>query len=114
MEDIVARHVASIQRNIKRTIEKAWFTPLCEMNALDEVPRCNFGKEPTGVEDIAPAEIISKGLDLGYINQQQFYEICRQMGVKITETLGQEEKKPEETEEKPAEEEEDEQKQGND
>ena len=104
MEDIVARHVASIQRNIKRTVERAWFGPLCQMNGMEEVPKVNFGKEPTGVEDITPSDVITKGLDLGYINQEQFYEICRQIGVKITETLGREEQKPEKNE-KPAEEE---------
>ena len=99
MEDIVARHVASIQRNIKRIIEKAWLGPLCEMNGLEEMPRVNFGREPTGVEDIAPSEIIAKGLELGYINQQQYYEVLKQIGVKITESLGKEEEKPEEDEE---------------
>ena len=98
MEDIVARHVASIQRNIKRTIEKAWFTPLCNMNALEEVPKVNFGREPTGVEDITPSEIVAKGMELGYINQMQFYEICRNMGIKITETLAKTEEEDEETE----------------
>lgn len=100
MEDIVARHVASIQRNIKRIIEKAWFTPLCQMNALEEVPRVNFGREPTGVEDITPSDIITKGLELGYINQQQYYQILREIGVKITETLEEPKEKPKE-EEKP-------------
>jgi hypothetical protein len=106
MEDIVARHVASIQRNIKRTIEKAWFEPLIQMNAgdMEDVPRVNFGKEPTGVEDITPSDIITKGLELGYISQAQFYEILRIIGVKITESLQEEpkkEEKPEETEENP-------------
>jgi len=107
MEDIVARHVASIQRNIKRIIEKAWLGPLCEMNGLEEMPRVNFGREPTGVEDIAPSEIIAKGLELGYINQQQYYEILKQIGVKISESLQEEPKKqgkPKETEEEPEEE----------
>ena len=102
MEDIVARHVASIQRNIKRTIERAWYTPLCY--GLDEVPKCNFGKEPTGVEDITPSEVISKGLELGYINQQQYYEILRQIGVKITEELANPEKEEQKPEEKKPEE----------
>jgi hypothetical protein len=120
MEDIVARHVASIQRSIKRVIERAWFTPLVQMNGFEEVPKINFGREPTGVEDIVPSEIITKGLELGYISQAQFYEICRNMGVKITESLAEEpEKQEEETEEENPEktgkeEEEDEQKQGND
>jgi len=108
MEDIVARHVASIQRNIKRTIEKAWFTPLCNMNGLEEVPKVNFGREPTGVEDITPSEIIAKGMELGYINQMQFYEICRNMGIKITETLAKETEEEEEETEKPEETEEEE------
>lgn len=103
MEDIVARHVASIQRNIKRIIERAWFTPLCDMNGLDEVPRCNFGKEPTGVEKVTPSEIITKGLELGFINRQQYYEICRNLGIKINEGLAEQEPEPEE--EKPNEEE---------
>lgn len=102
MEDIVARHVASIQRNIKRTIEKSWYVPLCQMNAQEEIPKVNFGKEPTGVEDLTPSEIIAKGMELGYISQPQFYEILRQMGVKVTEVLGTEEIKPKE-EEKPKE-----------
>ena len=107
MEDIVARHVASIQRNIKRIIEKAWLGPLCEMNGLEEMPRVNFGREPTGVEDIVPSEIIAKGLELGYINQQQYYEVLKQIGVKISESLQEEPKKqgkPKETEEEPEEE----------
>ena len=108
MEDIVARHVASIQRNIKRTIEKAWFTPLCNMNGLEEVPKVNFGREPTGVEDITPSEIVAKGMELGYINQMQFYEICRNMGIKITETLAKETEEEEEETEKPEETEEEE------
>lgn len=108
MEDIVARHVASIQRNIKRIIEKAWLGPLCEMNGLDEMPRVNFGREPTGVEDITPSDIITKGLELGYINQAQYYEILRTIGVKISEELATkpeiEEEPEEEPEEKPEEE----------
>jgi hypothetical protein len=99
MEDIVARHVASIQRTIKRQMEKSWFTPLVKLNALDETPRINFGKEPTGVEDITPSDIITTGINMGYINQPQYYEILRSIGVKINEELATkpEPKKDEET-----------------
>ena len=101
MEDIVARHVASIQRTIKRQIEKSWFNPLIKLNGLEEFPRVNFGREPTGVEDITPSEIITTGLNLGYINQAQYYEILRSIGVKINEELAT---KPEpKNEEKPGE-----------
>ena len=104
MEDIVARHVASIQRNIKRIIEKAWFEPLIKLNTgdMEDIPRVNFGREPTGVEDITPSDIITTGLQLGYISQAQYYEILRTIGVKITESLGE---KPEKKEEKPEDEE---------
>ena len=112
MEDIVARHVASIQRNIKRIIEKAWLGPLCEMNGLEEMPRVNFGREPTGVEDITPSDIITKGLELGYINQAQYYEILRAIGVKINEELATKPEIKEEPEEKPEEEEPEEPKTG--
>jgi hypothetical protein len=99
MEDIVARHVASIQRNIKRTVEKAWYEPLVLMNGLEEVPRVNFGREPTGVEDLVPSDIITKMLELGYISQPQAYEILRQMGVKITEVAEEPQEKPQKQEE---------------
>jgi len=97
MEDIVARHVASIQRNIKRAVEKSWYTPLIQINAydLEDVPRVNFGREPTGVEDITPSDIITKGLELGYISQPQYYEILKQIGLKITEKWAPEPQKQE-------------------
>jgi hypothetical protein len=101
MEDIVVRHVASIQRPLKRIIEKSWYEPLIKMNGLEEVPRVNFGKEPTGVGDITPSDIITKGLELGYISQPQYYEILRTIGVKITESLGETPKKQENPTEKP-------------
>ncbi len=97
MEDIVARHVASIQRGIKRSIEKVWFEPLINMNGLEEVPRVNFGKEPTGVENITPSDIITKGLDLRYINQAQYYEILRSIGIKINEELATKPEIPQDT-----------------
>jgi hypothetical protein len=85
IDDIVGRHVASIQRSLKRGVEKYWFEPLVQMYDLSEVPKLNFGKEPTGVEDITPSEVITKGLELGFISQGQFMDIMKQIGVKIKE-----------------------------
>jgi len=85
LEDIVARHVNAIQRGLKRSAEKYWYKKLMLANGFEEVPRLNFGKEPTGVEDITPSDIITKGLELGYIDQSQFYEILKSIGVKVTE-----------------------------
>jgi hypothetical protein len=104
MEDIVARHVNAIQRNIKRSVEKYWYAPLIKLNSYEETPRLNFGKEPTGVEDITPSDIINTGMQLGYITQKQFYEILKQCGIKISEELeedGLDKEKPENATEQP-------------
>lgn len=102
LEDIVARHVNAIQRGIKRSAEKYWYRKIIELNNYEEVPRITFGKEPTGVEDITPSDIITKGLELGYINQAQYFEILKQAGIKVSEELATEPEKPEdETEKEP-------------
>ncbi len=87
LEQIIGRHVSSIQRELKRTVERYWYKPLCIAHFGEgaEVPRINFGLEPTGVGDITPSEIITKGLELGYINQVQFMDIMKQIGIKIKE-----------------------------
>ncbi len=92
LEQIIGRHVAAVQRGIKRSAERYWYKPLIEANfdVETEVPRLNFGKEPTGVEDITPTDIISTGLNLGYINQRQYFEILKQIGVKVTEETPEE------------------------
>jgi hypothetical protein len=85
LEQIIGRHVSSIQRELKRAVERYWYKPLILANfdSETEVPRINFGKEPTGVGDIEPAVIITKGLDLGFIRQKRFDAIMQQIGVKL-------------------------------
>ncbi len=87
MEDIVARHVNAIQRGLKRSVERYWFTPLVTLNIGEnaEVPKIVFGKQPTGVEDITPSDIITAGLNLGYFDRSQYFEILSQLGVKVTQ-----------------------------
>lgn len=87
LEDIVARHVNAIQRNIKRSAERYWVKPMIKLadGDLEDLPRLNFGKEPTGVGDIEPSVIITAGMNLGYISQTQFAAICKQMGLKLPE-----------------------------
>lgn len=99
LEDIVQRHVHSIQRDVKRPVERFWFDPLTEMNALPEMPRLNFGIEMTGVEDINPSDFIVKGVELGIINDVQYFEFLRQIGIDITQLQQVEEEEPEEEEE---------------
>ena len=100
MEDIVQRHVKSVQREIKRTVERDIFTPLIELNNLPEVPRMNFGIEPTGIEDLQIELFLTKGLELGFISDRQYFNILRQAGLSILEEEEPEHKEIEE-EEKP-------------
>jgi hypothetical protein len=102
LEQIIGRHVSSIQRELKRAVERYWYKPLCAANFSEdtEVPRINFGMEPTGVEDITPSEIITKGMELGYINQHQFNDIMQQIGIKLKEETPEEKEAAKEQEEK--------------
>lgn len=88
IDNIIMRHVSSIQRGFKRSAEKYWYTQIAEVYSLSEVPKLNWGKEPTGVEDIAPSDIITKGLELGFIDQIQFDDIMKQIGIKLKPRTG--------------------------
>ena len=83
MEGITRRHVNAIQRGVKRSVEKYWFARLIALNHGEEVPKLNFGHEPTGVEDIHIDEFLTMGVEVGYISQNQYYDILNQLGVKI-------------------------------
>jgi hypothetical protein len=83
MDAIVQRHVKSIQRDIKRTVERDFFAPLAELNNLYEVPKMNFGVETTGVEDIRPDLVITKGLELGFISDAEYRFLLKTIGIDL-------------------------------
>lgn len=83
MEDIVRRHVNAIQRSVKRAVERFWFAPLIKAHNLSEVPKLNFGAEPTGVEDIRLDRFLEIGVETGYITPKQYFDVLNQLGVKI-------------------------------
>ena len=85
IDEIILRHVASIQRGIKRSVEKYWFAPLANLYSLSEVPKLNWGREQTGVENILPSDIIVKGLELGFLSVGQYMDILKQIGIRIKE-----------------------------
>ena len=85
MEAIVQRHVGSIQRDVKRAVEKFWFERLVGV----PTPRIKFGIEKTGVEDIDPSMFLVKGVDSGLIQKDQYYDILRQMGLDVPEPKGE-------------------------
>ena len=111
IDDIVSRHLVAIERGFKRTIERDWFQPLMDLNSLDVLPKVNFGAEPTGVEDIQVEMIVTKMLEMGYIDEPQSLDLLRQLGLKLKVTaereLGEDEPE-EEPEDTPDEEPEDE------
>lgn len=84
MEDIVQRHVGSIQRDIKRTVERDWF----EKVVGAPTPKIKFGIEQTGVEDIDPSMFLVQGVNTGLIQQDQYYDILKQMGLDIKAPTG--------------------------
>ncbi|MEM2293175.1 MAG: phage portal protein, partial [Nitrososphaerota archaeon] len=52
MLDIVERHIAGIQRYVKRKVEAEIFKPLVEAHGLREVPRLNWGIPATKLDEI--------------------------------------------------------------
>ncbi len=85
LNKIVRRHENSLQRAVKRGVERYWFTPLTQLNVGRdaEVPRLNFGVEKTGVEDIHIEPLLVKGLDVRYITPEQYYDLLLQLGLKV-------------------------------
>ena len=85
MEDIVRRHVGAIQRDVKRTTERDWFK---ELVGTAPVPRIKFGIEQTGVEDVDPSLFLVKGVDVGLIQVEQYYQLLKQMGLDVRPPKG--------------------------
>lgn len=81
---VTDRHVTAIRRVAKRTVEGSWWEKLVVLNNLTEVPKMNFGVEPTGVEDLQLEPFLTKGLELAYIDEDQYWEILERFGVNIT------------------------------
>jgi hypothetical protein len=57
MLDIVERHIAGIQRYIKRKVEGEIFKPLVEAHGLKEVPRLNWGLPRTKLDEVGLDDI---------------------------------------------------------
>lgn len=94
LDDIVDRHKGALQRAVKRAVERYWYTPLV-VNAFGEaaeVPKLNFGKEQTGLEDIDVAPFITAGLTSmdaqgPYLTRNQFYDLMSQFGLTLPEPV---------------------------
>lgn len=100
LDDIVGRRIGAIQRPIKRGGEQGFYTNVLKVNRFkptdenDIIPRINWGKEPTGVEDVQIAEFLRAGVDSYYIEKPVYFEILKLLGLDI-DWKEEEEKEPE-------------------
>lgn len=57
MLEAIDRHVAGVQRYIKRKVEREIFKPLIEAEGLTEVPRLNWGMPKTKLDELSLEDI---------------------------------------------------------
>ena len=114
LDDIVDRHKGALQRAVKRAVERYWYGPLVvkEYGEAAEVPKLNFGKEQTGIEDIQIEPFITAGLTAQdaegpYLVRNQYYDLIAQMGFTLAEPeiigppeIPEQEEEPEEGEDR--------------
>ncbi len=89
LDDITGRNVGQIQRNVKRGVEAGFYARFLKENGItigtekDVVPRINFGKQPTGVEDVQIADFLRVGVDAYYIQRDQYFKILKDLGLEV-------------------------------
>jgi len=88
MLEAVERHVAGIQRYVKRKVEAEIFRPIIEVEGLREVPRLNWGFPKTKLEDFNVDEL-GKLIDVltkaGYIGKATVLQWLKTFGLPIEE-----------------------------
>jgi len=92
MLDIVERHIAGIQRYVKRKVEAEIFKPLVEAHGLREVPRLNWGIPATKLDEIG-IDDIAKLVQTMTITPTQAQKWLQRMGFPIEIESGEVEKK---------------------
>ncbi|MGD6850767.1 MAG: hypothetical protein ACQCN6_01755 [Candidatus Bathyarchaeia archaeon] len=84
MLDVIKADVEGRQRYLKRMVEhEFWEWHLRKRGWEGEIPSLNFGSPKTGLEDLNVDTFLTKGLELNFIDQQGFYDILQQKGLKI-------------------------------
>ena len=87
MLDIVDRHIAGIQRYVKRKVEGEIFKPLVEAHGLKEVPRLNWGMPRTKLEEI-DLDDIAKLVQAFVIDSSTARKWLQKLGFPIEEEGG--------------------------
>lgn len=86
MLDVIKLDVEGAQRYLKRMVEhEFWEWHLKRKGYMGEVPTLNFGAPKTGLEDLKLETFVTKGLEIGYLNPQQFAAILKLKGLTIPE-----------------------------
>jgi len=103
LDTIVGRHVTSIQRSIKRGVENGWFKPLIDVwYPTKELPSLEFGAEKSGVEEINIEGFLKTGVEVGYIDRNQYKYLLKQLGLDVDQApVSEEEPEDEAPEELP-------------
>lgn len=81
--ELVDRNVMGIQRQIKRSTELGVYQPLMELNDYDKVPRMVWNQEDAKFRGVQLERYLQTGLNLGFIQLQQYYEILKRGGLDI-------------------------------
>ena len=86
MLDVIKLDVEGTQRYLKRVVEhEFWEHHLRRKGYMGKVPTLNFGAPKTGLEDLQIETFVTKGLELGYLNPEQFYAILKTKGLSLPE-----------------------------
>lgn len=83
--ELVDRNIMGIQRQIKRSTEQGIYQPLMELNNLDVVPRIIWNQEDAKFRGVQLERFLQTGVNAGFIQMPQFYEILKRGGLDIHE-----------------------------
>lgn len=81
--ELVDRNIMGIQRAIKRGTEQGMYARLMELNGIDEVPRIVWNQEDAKFRGIQLERYLQTGINAGFIQMPQFYEIMKRGGLDI-------------------------------
>lgn len=81
--ELVDRNIMGIQRQIKRSTEQGIYQPLMELNGFDTVPRIVWNQEDAKFRGIQLERFMQTGVNTGFIQMPQFYEILKRSGLDL-------------------------------
>jgi len=86
MLEAIERHKEGKQRYLKRMVEHEIYEwHLRRKGWKGEIPTFNWGTPKTGLEDLNIDAFLVKGLELGHLDRDQFYDVCKQKGLSLPE-----------------------------